>query len=90
MREVEKNRSKKCDFFLRKVLTARTQACYNEGKPFAHPPLGGEGGVGVSPWDTPLYSCAVGRVKLFFAYFFFLFYAFFFLCLEGFQPTLYV
>ena len=71
MREVEKNRSKKCDFFLRKVLTARTQACYNEGKPFAHPPLGGEGGVGVSLRDTPLYSCAVGRVKLFLHNFFF-------------------
>ena len=77
MREVEKNRSKKCDFFLRKVLTARTQACYNEGKPFAHPPLGGEGGVGVSLRDTPLYSCAVGCVKLFLHIFFFFFLHFF-------------
>ena len=30
------------------------------------PPLGGEGGVGVSPWDTPLYPYPAQVVKTFF------------------------
>ena len=45
--------------------------------PLPPPPLGGEGGEGVSPWDTPLYSCAADDVELFLHNFFFFFLHFF-------------
>ena len=63
------------------MLTTWWRTWYNEGKPFAPPPPpprgGGGGPQGVSPWDTPLYSCAADDVELFLHNFFFFFLHFF-------------
>ena len=65
------------------MLTTWSRTWYNEGKPFAPPPLGGEGGRGY-PLGIPHYTHALLMMSSFFCTIFFFFFLHFFLVSKSF------